>query len=336
MAGVDVAVPCYQYGRYLRGCVSSVLSQEIQDLRILIIDNASTDDSVEVARQLAAEDRRVEVVAHQKNLGQHASFNEAIDWAASDYFIILCADDLLAPGSLRRACSIMEQHPDVNLTYGRVLTVSSSEAVPAIGLLAQDPQWRILSGRELLERFCRNGRCHIHPPTVVIRTSAQKQAGYYRPELPHSDDWELWMRFACLGSVAETDTVQGISINHSENRRSTVSNIHLWDLQFEAAFESFFAREGAFAPAAKGLRRIARRSLAERAYWSGVANLLRGEGGLGLDLLAFAFTRSPKTIVVPPVGRLFRRDDAFSKITQVVSEAARRFRTPVGKNEVCQ
>jgi len=95
MATVDVAVPCYQYGDYLRGCVASVLSQDVSDLRIAIIDNASTDDSLRVARQLAAEDRRVEVIAHSTNLGQHASFNEAVDWAKSKYFMLLCADDLL-------------------------------------------------------------------------------------------------------------------------------------------------------------------------------------------------------------------------------------------------
>ena len=46
MATVDVAIPCYQYGRFLRACVGSVLNQGIDDVRILIIDNASTDNSV--------------------------------------------------------------------------------------------------------------------------------------------------------------------------------------------------------------------------------------------------------------------------------------------------
>jgi glycosyltransferase involved in cell wall biosynthesis len=56
---VDIAIPCYQYGRFLRQCVTSVLTQGIDAARVLIIDNSSTDDSVEVAQQLAAEDRRL-------------------------------------------------------------------------------------------------------------------------------------------------------------------------------------------------------------------------------------------------------------------------------------
>jgi glycosyltransferase involved in cell wall biosynthesis len=75
------------------------LTQGIDDLRVLIVDNASADDSVEVARGLAEQDSRIEIVARKTNLGPHASWNDGIDWARSDYLLILCADDLLAPGA---------------------------------------------------------------------------------------------------------------------------------------------------------------------------------------------------------------------------------------------
>ena len=61
---------------------------------------------------------RVELIAHPKNLGPHASFNEGVDWATADYFMVLCADDLLAPGSLARAVAILEQTPALSFAYG--------------------------------------------------------------------------------------------------------------------------------------------------------------------------------------------------------------------------
>ena len=88
MGSIDVVVPCFQYGRFLRDSVGSVLRQEISSLRVLIIDNGSTDNSLEVARQLASEDKRIQIIAHGINLGQQASFNEGIDWARADYFMI--------------------------------------------------------------------------------------------------------------------------------------------------------------------------------------------------------------------------------------------------------
>ena len=101
-------MPCYQYGRFLRDSVGSILSQGVDELRVLIVDNASTDNSAEVAQEIARGDTRVEFVLHAFNRGQHASYNEAIDWASSEYFMIFDADDVLAPGALARAITIME------------------------------------------------------------------------------------------------------------------------------------------------------------------------------------------------------------------------------------
>ena len=66
---VSVVIPCYRYGRFLPGCVRSVLGQEHVDVRVLIIDDASPDDSAQVAARLAAEDERVEFRRHRVNAG---------------------------------------------------------------------------------------------------------------------------------------------------------------------------------------------------------------------------------------------------------------------------
>ena len=57
MSSVDVVVPCYRYGHYLRQCVQSVLDQSVRDVRVLILDDASPDDTEEVGRALATRSR---------------------------------------------------------------------------------------------------------------------------------------------------------------------------------------------------------------------------------------------------------------------------------------
>src|SRR5215470_6327097 len=87
MSSVSVVIPCYKYGHFLEDVIGSVLDdQEGVDVRVLIIDDASTDDSAEVARKIAARDPRVEVIVHETNKGNIATFNEGLlDWADGDY-----------------------------------------------------------------------------------------------------------------------------------------------------------------------------------------------------------------------------------------------------------
>ena len=95
MPSVSVVIPCYKYGRFLPGCVRSVLDQEGVDVRVLIIDDASPDDSAQVALDLAADDERVEARVHEVNKGHIATYNEGLlEWADGDYSVLISADDL--------------------------------------------------------------------------------------------------------------------------------------------------------------------------------------------------------------------------------------------------
>jgi len=85
VASVDVVVPCYNYGRYLKRCVESLLAKENLDVRVLIIDDCSTDDSAQVGAALASADRRVQFRRHDKNLGHIATYNEGLlGWAEAE------------------------------------------------------------------------------------------------------------------------------------------------------------------------------------------------------------------------------------------------------------
>src|SRR5208283_3400065 len=90
---VSVIVPCYNFESYLRECVKSVLGQGGVELRVTIIDDASTDDSAQVAAQLAAEDRRVGFVAHRVNVGTVRTYNEGLARVTGTYTVLIDGDD---------------------------------------------------------------------------------------------------------------------------------------------------------------------------------------------------------------------------------------------------
>jgi glycosyltransferase involved in cell wall biosynthesis len=308
VASVDVAIPCYRHARFLRACVASVLDQGIDDTRILIVDNASDDGSPVVAQELAAADPRIHLVLRDSNLGPHASFNAGVDWARSDYFMILCSDDVLTPGSLACMVSAMERNPDTSFALGRDVHWTADEPFPDLVKPAFPAPWSIQDGRDFIRERCRSPESYIAAGMVLVRTSAQKVAGHYRPELPHTDDFEVLLRLALLGPVARTTAVLGVKRMHPHNRTHDYLAERTRDLvERIAALESFFAREGRALADADALLQLGRRSIAERAYWCGLKDLARGRRS-ALDLLRLALRYSPRVAVVPPVGYLARME----------------------------
>jgi glycosyltransferase involved in cell wall biosynthesis len=296
---VDVVIPSYNYARYLDDCISSALRQDDVDLRVLVLDNASTDDSVAVARRIAAADPRVSVVARPSNIGLHRSLNDGVDRLTGDFAVFLCADDMLAPGALARAGSFLSANPSVALAFGRGELFSTEP--PTLQPDQINGTWKMQSGTEFIRRCCRFARMPFLMSSVIVRTDRLRAAGYFRSEIAHTSDFELWLRVALHGDVAETTAVQGLTRIHGENLQLEVRSAHDWNLELEGMFDSFFRREGKDLPQAGEFARLARRSLGERAYWSALAHAARGQFSVARNLAAYAARRAPWSLVLPPV-----------------------------------
>ena len=213
---IDVVIPCYNYGRFLYQCVNSVLGQVGVDVRVLVIDDASSDNTAEIAAGLAREDSRVTVICHRTNKGHINTYNEGIEWASADYMLLLSADDYLLPGALARATNLMKAHPEVGFTFGNVIELSDNgNKTPTKSVIkpTNDLDKRILEGRELIELTGVEGN-QVTTCSAVVRTELQKQLGGYRQELPHAGDMEMWLRFAAHGSVGFIFAFQGVYRRH--------------------------------------------------------------------------------------------------------------------------
>ena len=314
VARIDVAIPCYNYARFLSECVGSVLSQDV-DVRVIIIDNASSDGSVEVVRELAARDRRVEVVCHEVNIGPHASFNEAIDLARAEYFLILCADDLLTHDTLRHGLALLDANPKAAFALGANSQMWRSGELPR-----QQGGGTLTGGAAFIERCCLAMGDRVPAHAVLARTAAQKKAGYYRASLPFCDDLELTLRLALIGDVAELRTPIAVPRIHSSNLSAPMwSNRLLVLRERQKAFESFFSHEGAAMPDRPRLSRAVRRRLGEAAYWSALSHFARKRAGEGAELLKFAFSLNPASRFFPPFGHLYRSGGIARRVGAIAS-----------------
>lgn len=216
MSSVDVVVPCYNYGRYLKGCVQSILSQRDVDVRVLIIDDVSPDNTPAIAEQIIAADSRVSYKRNEVNLGLIGTANKGVmDWARADYVVLLSADDALTPGSLARATTLMDARPDVVLTYGTALMLHDDAAELGVGD-PHDPEFAVVPGWLFLRRMFDYGNS-VPSPCAVMRTSIQHRIGGYDPQFKHTSDVDMWMRAAAVGSVGAVNAVQGLYRWHAAN-----------------------------------------------------------------------------------------------------------------------
>jgi hypothetical protein len=266
IARVDVVVPCYNYGRYLRACVESVLRQENVDVRVLVLDDASQDDTAEVGRVLAASDPRVEFRRHAVNAGHITTYNEGLDWASGEFYLLLSADDALTPGSLARACRLMSNHPEVGFVYGREIIWTGDDCPPFETVAPPGKRDRIMSGADFLQWMCQTADNPVATPTAIVRTSLQHQIGGYRHDLPHTGDFEMWLRLAAHGAVGFIDSDQAYWRKHRTNMRLDYRG-ELTLRQHEAAFDALFGAFSQRIERAEHLKWSANRALAVLAYW---------------------------------------------------------------------
>ena len=267
MSQVDVVIPCYNYAHFLRTCVESVLSQTGVDTRVLIIDDASPDNTPEICRELAAQDSRVEFRRHSQNMGHIRTYNEGLlEWASADYSMLLSADDALVPGALARAVNIMDRHCEVGMTYGMALVVASDE-FHTVAIEADPDEYRIISGDKFLLRCFAEGNA-VQTPTVVVRTKLQQLLGGYRKDLPHSCDMEMWMRFASNAPVAVLRGVQAYYRWHNNNMSSRYYSQVLGDKrEVIQACEEILTRWSSKFPASGSWRGLMLQRIGEETFW---------------------------------------------------------------------
>jgi len=292
--GVDVLVPCYNYGTFLEACVNSVLQGTVRPVRILIADDCSTDQTPQIASALAARHPNVFYLRHARNIGHIATYNDGIQWATSAYFVLLSADDLVAPGAIERAADFLDTHPDVGLVYGRTHTFFGE--APARACAIEAFETAVVDGADFIRSVFADSHNPIaSPASVMVRTALQQDIGGYRPELPHAGDLEMYLRFAARAAIGFLDIEQGLYRRHASNMSHGFQDLRDY-AQRLAAFEAIGLNDRARLPDHATLLQRVRRTMALELVWAASGAFEQGAqgGASGIDeQLAFAATLDP-------------------------------------------
>lgn len=117
MPQVTVIIPSYNHAAYLPACIESIQNQTFTDWQMILIDDGSTDDSVEIARTIAQSEPRLQVHQNPQNLGTYGTEQRGLDLSESQYVAIMNSDDVWSPGKLERQITQLEADPTLVLSY---------------------------------------------------------------------------------------------------------------------------------------------------------------------------------------------------------------------------
>jgi glycosyltransferase involved in cell wall biosynthesis len=185
---VSIVTTSYNQGRFLEETILSVLEQDYEPLEYLVIDDGSTDDSVEIIRRYAD---RLAWSDVQANRGQAAALNRAFEHARGELLGFVSSDDTLLPGAVSRLAAEFERDPGLLLAYGGAdYADESSRRVGPVPALDWD-----------LARFARTGIQPIPQPASLWSRRAWELAGPFDERSWALFDTELYLRIGAAGRV---------------------------------------------------------------------------------------------------------------------------------------
>ena len=214
---LSVTVTNYNYADYLPRNIESVLSQSFDDLELIVIDNASTDNSVELVQKYAAGDPRIRLIAHEVNQGSLASFRESCDVSRGRYRVQVDADDWVRmPDAFERQVRLLDANPQMTFAFSALTMEGDDGQEPSIYRPFHGDQ--VLHGEDALDGILGFSLGHSG---MMLRLDAYRACGGYPDGFKYYDDMLLAVRLAELGDVGYVDDGLYAGRQHSGNEHLT-------------------------------------------------------------------------------------------------------------------
>jgi len=194
MPKVSICIPNYNYGIYIGGTIKSILDQTYTDFELIIVDDASTDNSMDVINGF--HDKRLKVHENKSNLGITANWNKCLEYATGDYIAIYHSDDLYHR-------EIIEH--EVNILATESVHIVGARAVTDITKLPTKIELTYSVYKRLdFMKFLFAGNTLVCP-SVMMKKEVYEDIGVYRYDLFFVEDQEFYLRAAVKYGFAKIE-----------------------------------------------------------------------------------------------------------------------------------
>jgi glycosyltransferase involved in cell wall biosynthesis len=202
---VSIIVPSYNQGRFIRRTLESILSQDYRPIEIIVVDGASTDDTVAILREFEHHPELTWV--SEQDSGVVEAVNKGFTKARGELGGIQSSDDFYLPGAISAAVSALLADPSLAFVFGDIAKVDAEgEEISRTSLAPYS-----LEGVLTFETW-------IPQPSTFFRMDLAKNLGGWREEVPYAADTDLWLRMALQAPALKIDRLMAQRSMHEAQR----------------------------------------------------------------------------------------------------------------------
>ena len=287
---VSVIMPTYNTACYVQESIDSVLEQDYPSIQLIVIDDGSTDETVDIIRRYG---ERV-VLLTQKNQGAAVARNTGLAAAEGEYIAFLDSDDVWLPGKLSAQVAYLDSHPDIGMVFSRWQTWQPDDTgqFPAAETFAADCQTPpgIVAERS---GWLYNGLLFtslLHTITVMARRSLIHEVGDFDTALKRGQDYDYWLRASRVTEIHQLDRVFALYRLHGEGCIKKWPSENYERLVVEKAL----SRWGLEGPDGQHTNPVAiKQRLADTSFSFGYHHFWEGDPRLALRAFRHAATHHP-------------------------------------------
>jgi len=192
MPHISVTIPVFNRAHLVGKTIECILGQSFTDLDLLIVDDASQDDTVEVARRYAGHDPRVRVVVNPQNLGLTRNWNKCLELAQGPLVHIMQSDDLIDADYLGLVSDVFDQYPDLGFAAATCRYIDADDNVIGSNLPVESRLYA--AGDEAVTALLTGGFPHVS--SIVMRRACYDRLGKIDESIWHGPDGEMDARIA--------------------------------------------------------------------------------------------------------------------------------------------
>jgi hypothetical protein len=185
---VSIILPNRNHAHYLPRAIDALLAQTLKEFDLVVVDDASNDNSLDVIARYVAHDPRVRVLALKEHRGVNHAVNTALESVRGEFVYVAGADDFVVPEFLDRSVAQLRKNREAGLTFSDPAEFHEDERGAQPFPLYLSKQAVFFDPQSLVSLF-RRSYFHISSNTGIYRTSSFREAGGYVPELQWLSDW---------------------------------------------------------------------------------------------------------------------------------------------------